>query len=123
LCWIRNTSKDKVGWMGGGHKIYSNPTHVLTPFQDVLKWPKWNFHLVGNSQVAICLFFSTFSSIHHIFWFVMLVSQLIKHLLPTTKVTLLLNMENHSKTCVLSTVYSAEPLSTFKQFSWHFLPV
>lgn len=48
--------------MGGGHKLYSNPTHVLTPFQDVLKWPKWNFHLVANSQVAILSFLSNFPS-------------------------------------------------------------
>ena len=104
------------GWMGRGHKFYSNPTRVLTPFQDALKWAKWNFYLVANSQVIILLFLSTFSFIKHMFSSVLLVSGRIKHFLSSAKVTLPLNLENHSVTCVLSTVYSPEQLQHLKSF-------
>lgn len=99
-----------------GHEFGSNLMHVQTVFKNTLKWPEYNSQNVGNwtpkySSVFENCLPSTHTFICSACW-----------LTSSTEDTLLLNLENHTKTCILPLFALHTLLSTLSKVSVAFFP-
>ena len=101
-----------------GHEFVSNLMHVQTVFKNTLKWPERNSQNVGNlTPKNSSVFENNRLPSTHIFicsacWWT-----------SATEDTLLLNLENHTKTCIFPLFALHTLLSTLQKFLLHFFPV